>query len=341
MKRKGWKFLRPTIAGAAFILIVYVLVFMPLPYIIYQPGTAEEIKPMITIADGDTEEQGAFMLTTVSSRYANAAWYLAAKLDKNAEIDPKPKRNEKEYATEQVFYMTGSQSNAMEAAYKKAGVKYSIEPQYIFVIGHVKNVASKGDFRANDVIVSVDGTEVKSLDSLVSLLGAKKPGDHVQVKLKRDGTELDENVELITLKDDQTGKTRAGLGITIGEFRKVVSADGGKQVQFAKTDIGGPSAGLMFTLEIYNRLTPGDLSKGHRIAGTGTMSPDGTVGPIGGVQFKVVAADREKAEIFFVPEDNYETAKQKADSIGTAMKIVPVQTVDDALKYLNNLEPAP
>ncbi|MNP27216.1 Lon protease [compost metagenome] len=93
----------------------------------------------------------------------------------------------------------------------------------------------------------------------------------------------------------------------------------------------------MFTLEIYNQLTPGDLSKGYRVAGTGTMAEDGTVGPIGGVQFKIVASDREKAEIFFVPEDNYKDAKAKADAIGTQMKLVPVKTVDDALDYLNGL----
>ncbi|ANS73943.1 peptidase S16 [Paenibacillus yonginensis] len=338
MKRKGWRVLRPALAGVVFILIVYVLVFMPLPYIIYQPGTAEQVGPMVSIPDGDKEEKGTFMLTTVSSRYANVVYYLAAKLDKNAEVDPKPKRNEAEYNALQVSYMTGSQSSAIEAAYKKAGVPYTNEPQYIMVLGHVDGVTSKGDFQANDILASVDGKEVKTFEALSAILSAKKPGEHVDVKLMRNGKEMDQDVELVELKDAETGKIRAGLGISIGQRIDIVSADEGKAVHFAKTDIGGPSAGLMFTLEIYNQLTPGDLSKGHRIAGTGTIDADGNVGEIGGVQFKIVAANREKAEVFFVPEGNYADAEKKAKSIGTSMKLVPVKTLDDALNYLDQMK---
>jgi PDZ domain-containing protein len=75
------------------------------------------------------------------------------------------------------------------------------------------------------------------------------------------------------------------------------------------------------------------------VAGTGTIAEDGTVGAIGGVQFKIVASDREKAEIFFVPEANYKVAKAKAEEIGSKMKLVPVKTLDDALDYLASLEP--
>ncbi|WP_138496653.1 PDZ domain-containing protein [Paenibacillus pinistramenti] len=339
MSRKGWKILRPALAGFVFILVLYVLVFMQLPYIIYQPGTAEEVKPLVSVAEGDKQENGEFLLTTVSSRYANVVYYLAAKFDKNAEIDPKPKRNEAEYSAQMVSYLTGSQSSAIEAAYKKAGVKYSNVPQYITVIGHVEGVTSKGDFQANDIIRSVDGQSIKTFDELSSLLSSKKPGDHVQVKLTRAGQEVDQDVELVELKDTETGTTRAGFGVTIGQRVDIVSEEASKKVNFAEANFGGPSAGLMFTLEIYNQLTEGDLSKGHRIAGTGTIAADGSVGEIGGVQFKIVAANREKAEVFFVPEGNYADAVKKAQSIGTSMKIVSVKTLDDALDYLDQMKP--
>lgn len=340
MRKKKWRIIRPVLAGIVFIALIYVLVFMPLPYLIYSPGTVEEVKPMISIKDGDLQEQGTFMLTTVSSRHANVVWYLAAKLDKNSEINPEPKRNEAEYSALQVSYMTGSQSSAIEAAYKKAGVSYKNVSLYVSVIGHIEGIQSKGNFQASDTISSVDGAAISSIDSLTKVLSAKKPGDHVEVKLKRGNKQITEDVELIELKDGENGKVRAGLGLSIAEHRDIISSDADKKVNFAKTDIGGPSAGLMFTLEIYNQLTEGDLSKGHRIAGTGTISPDGTVGAIGGVQFKVVAANRKKAEVFFVPEDNYKDAKKKADSIGTSMKIVPVKMLDDALSYLAGLSPA-
>ncbi|MMZ64946.1 Lon protease [compost metagenome] len=92
---------------------------------------------------------------------------------------------------------------------------------------------------------------------------------------------------------------------------------------------------MIFTLEIYNQLTPGDLSKGYRIAGTGTIDQDGNVGEIGGIVHKIVAADRKGADLFFVPEGNYEAALGKAQAIGTRMELVPVRTLQDALDYLD------
>ncbi|HJV30720.1 MAG TPA: S16 family serine protease, partial [Bacillales bacterium] len=111
-----------------------------------------------------------------------------------------------------------------------------------------------------------------------------------------------------------------------------------------KTDeIGGPSAGFMFSLEIYNQLTKEDLTKGYQIAGTGTIASDGKVGPIGGIEQKIIAADKAGAEIFFAPNEegskhsNYRDALKTAKDIGTKMKIVPIDTFDDAIKYLNTL----
>jgi PDZ domain-containing protein len=99
----------------------------------------------------------------------------------------------------------------------------------------------------------------------------------------------------------------------------------------------------MFSLEIYNQLTKGDLTSGYDIAGTGTMSDDGTVGPIGGIQQKIVAADKSGAEIFFAPNENgaagsnYEDALIAAKDIDTDMKIVPVDNFEDAVAYLTKL----
>jgi PDZ domain-containing protein len=103
----------------------------------------------------------------------------------------------------------------------------------------------------------------------------------------------------------------------------------------------------MFSLEIYNQLVPGDLTKGYRIAGTGTIDEDGKVGPIGGIRHKVVAADREKADFFFAPKDwtppsgspviNAGDAQDEARKIGSSMKVVPVASFEEAVAYLNAL----
>ena len=137
-----------------------------------------------------------------------------------------------------------------------------------------------------------------------------------------------------------------GIGISLIDRTE---AKGDVPVQFATQGIGGPSAGMMFSLAIYTQVADPDLRQGRHIAGTGTINQDGTVGDIGGIDKKVVAADKEGAEIFFAPNNpvskeekkanpkaksNYETAKEAAKQIHSKMKIVPVKTLQDAIDYL-------
>lgn len=323
-------------------LLVYVTVYMPTPYIVYQPGSADVVKPMLSVQKGDHQEKGAFMMTTVSASYANLVLLVVSAFNPNAEIDRKQARlgdmSEDEYAAEQVYLMSDSQSSAMEAAYHEAEVPYSIVPQYLFIFSTPEGEEARKNFKPGDRLSEVDGKEITDNESLSKLLKSKKVGDQVSVKLIRDGKPLEEKVTLIELKDKDTNQTRPGLGVSIATMQKVEAKDPGLQVDFANTRVGGPSAGLMFTMEIYNQLTPGDLTKGYQVAGTGTIDKDGKVGPIGGVQHKIVAADRKDAEIFFVPKDNYAEAKAKADKIKTGMKLVPVNTLEDAVAYMNALK---
>lgn len=327
-----------------FIVILYVAVFMNTPYIVYQPGSASEVAPMIKVENADPEEKGVFMMTTVSASYANVALLVASLFNPNSEIISKETRLQdktvQEYAAQQVYYMSSSQSSAVESAYRAAGVPYEDVIDYLFVFS-VPDTANKGQFKPGDKIVSVDGKTVPDPAALSTLLSGYHIGDKVSVQLRRGDQELSEQVALVEVKDKADSPARPGLGVMIGAVQKVEPEQKGKTVSFASTDVGGPSAGLMFTLEIYNRLTPGDLTKGHRIAGTGTMDADGNVGAIGGVKHKIVAADRKHAEIFFVPEKNYEEAKKKAYQIGTGMKLVKVKTLDDALAYLKELPVTP
>ncbi len=322
-------------------LLCYVVVYMPTPYIIYQPGSAEEVKPMITVKEGDSTERGTFMMTTVSASYANIALLALSSFNPNAEVDKKQSRlgdkSKEEYAAEQLFYMSDSQSSAVEAAYEEAHIPYQILTEYLFVFSTPKDASNSQYFQPGDKVLELNSEPILDTVYLASLLKSKKVGDIVSVKLERAGHVLVEKVPLVSIKDSEPNTTRSGLGIMIGTMQKVTSKDPKKQVEFVSTKVGGPSAGLMFTMEIYNQLTPGDLTKGYRVAGTGTISADGTVGPIGGVKHKIVAADREKAQLFFVPKENYDEAKAKAEEIGTQIKLIPVSTLQDALKYMEQI----
>jgi PDZ domain-containing protein len=311
---------------------------------VYQPGSASEVAPMIKVENADPEEQGTFMMTTVSASYANVALLVANMFNSNAEVARKETRlgdkSEEEYAAEQVYYMNSSQSSAVQAAYHAAGIPYEDVTEYLYVFS-VPAQSNQGQFHPGDKILNVDSGAVTDPAALSSLLSARKIGDKVKVALQRGDKRIEEEVTLVEVKDKEDATGRPGLGVVIAAVQKVKPKEAGKSVSFVNTDVGGPSAGLMFTMEIYNRLTPGDLTKGHRVAGTGTINPAGEVGAIGGVKHKIVAADQAGAEVFFVPIKNYDEAKARADKIGTKMKLVPVSTLTEALDYMKKLPVTP
>jgi PDZ domain-containing protein len=359
-------------AFLALLAVLYAFYFIPVPYYIYKPGTAEELKPMVQVAGADTEERGTFMLTTVTMARSSVLSYLTARLNPNAELRKKKDvlrgSSEEEYSTRQEYVMIDSQSNAIQAAYKKANIPYKIESQGVLVMATVEGYPADGILHPGDRILKVgERTIVKHAD-IVEELKPHKEGDAVDITVQR-GKE--EKTVSVTLKDlnaldkarngqsngpgngagsGAAAESRVGLGISTAELLRIVPENGDHEVKIDAGEIGGPSAGLLFSLEIYNQLTPGDLTKGYRIAGTGTIDADGNVCSIGGIRQKIVAADREKADIFFAPVDrkkgecnltadvpNASDAADQAHKIGTKMKVVPVATMEQAVRYLEQL----
>jgi Lon-like protease len=339
------------------LILACVLFLIPLPYYIYKPGSAEEIKPMVVLHDqgaSTTEEKGTFMLTTVRAEPARIATYLIALVHPYQELGLKeaafqPGESQKEYSQRQVYVMRSSQSDAIQAAYSHAKVPYHISGDGVMVLRFVEGTLAESVLKSGDIITKIDNTPISSTIELQKHLSKKKPGDTVTITyLRGDKTQTSE-LKLSALKDNEGKDTgRVGLGImNPADLQSVKPDDKSKEIQVQVGDIGGPSAGLMFSLEIYNQLVQEDITKGYRIAGTGTITPKGQVGAIGGIQHKIIAADREDAEIFFAPADyttengftytNYSDAVQRAKQIGTKMKIVPVSSMDDALKYLAEL----
>ncbi len=221
--------------------MVYVLVYMPTPYLIYGPGGANEIKPMVKVQEGDSNERGSFMMTTVSARYANVIMLAMSKLDSNSEIQRKEDRlhgrSEDEYAAEQVWYMGDSQSSAMEAAYTRAHVSYRIVPNYVYVF---KVPGPNSVFEPGDEILELNGMRVTDNHSIRKALEDEKPGTLAKVKLKRDGKLLAVQAPLTTITDSETRKQRSGFGVSIATVQKVEPKDGRKTIHFTSTDVGGP-----------------------------------------------------------------------------------------------------
>jgi PDZ domain-containing protein len=344
IKKDMW---RTTLAVIFFCLCIYGLFFMNTPYIIQRAGTAEDVGSMVKVNHPDVAKGSVLMLTTVRQMYPNWFMYVIARFNSEWDIyvekDLHPNGESRtEYNERQAIVMLSSQSNALQAAYKVADIPYQLDYQGVVINSVIKGMPAEGDLKVGDVIVEFDGKKISRSDEVFAWVEGKKVGDQVEIGYMRGEELLHTSLALgdYSLLPNSKGivekglDAHPGLGISPVDVAEIRADNPDRQVTIDVKDIGGPSAGLIFTLEIYDQLTPGDLTKGYRIAGTGTISPDGTVGPIGGVEHKIVAADHEDTDIFFVPKENAKDAIARATELNIDMKIIPVSTVRDALDYL-------
>lgn len=205
----------------------------------------------------------------------------------------------------------------------------------VIVATVVKGAASEGVLHAGDVIKAVDGTPVKAADDVAKLVTKHKPGQKVvftvipaaDAKNKSDRTQ---QVTITTRKSADEGPARAVVGITAGIEHLFPFT-----IDIRLADVGGPSAGMMFALGIVDKLTPGDLTGGKFVAGTGTIDDDGKVGPIGGISLKTIGARDKGATYFLTPADNCEEA---AKDIPSGLTLVKVKTIDDAMAALADIK---
>jgi len=335
------------------VVIVLALGFYPMESYISKPGGAYELDPFVEVEGGDEDDIGSLSLLTIALAKATPLTYAYAKITGSQKIYKaneirQEDEDEKEYNVRQLKLMSNSQFNAITVAYDRANKPYTVTNNGIFIFNVVDKSAADGVLEAGDKIVQMDNIEDLTEASIRTYLADKIEGDIIRLKVEREGEQIDKEV---ALKAIPGVLEKPGIGISYTADQKVETSP---DVDINSEDIGGPSAGLMFTLEILNQLLPNDITKGYNIAGTGEMGPDGTVGRIGGIDLKVIAADKKDMEIMFAPDDdidptilannpglttNYEEALKSARKIGTKMKIVPVKTIDDALAYLEQLEP--
>ncbi|MFS8652328.1 MAG: SepM family pheromone-processing serine protease [Caldibacillus sp.] len=330
------------LSTALIIAIVITLIGnIPLPYYVSRPGMAMELSDVIEVENG-SEANGEFMLTTIRLGKANIFSYFMTKFHPYYLLEPEEavrpeNESDEEYRVRQLYMMETSQENALQVAFAKAGNPYEVQYNGIYVLAILEDGPAEGILQPGDRIIAVDDRMMQRADEFTNYVQTHREGETIELTLIRDGEVRKEKVTLQMIPE--IGKP--GIGISLVEDKEVTTDP---QVEIDTEDIGGPSAGLMFALEIYNQLVEEDITKGYRIAGTGTISPEGEVGPIGGIRQKVVAAAEAGAEIFFAPNENgragsdYELAVETARNINSDMIIVPVDTFDEALAYLQSLE---
>ncbi|ANB61084.1 SepM family pheromone-processing serine protease [Anoxybacteroides amylolyticum] len=317
------------------------VVFIQLPYYVTMPGTAQALEPLVHVENGD-KDKGSLMLTTVRMGRANIAAYVLSHIRPYYELYPlqaikQEGETDEDYTIRQLQLMEQSKEAAIIVAYQHAHKQVTYHPRGVYVMSVVKGMPAARVLQVGDRIIRIDGKPVSTSEQLIEYVRQKKKGDRVTVTWKRDGKEQMATLELAPFPQ---APKQVGLGLSPMTDYDVETDP---PVQIDSEKIGGPSAGLMFSLEIYNQLVEEDITKGYKIAGTGTINMNGEVGPIGGISQKVVAAAEAGADVFFAPNEkgakdsNYREAVKTAKKIGTTMKIVPVDTFDEALRYLYTL----
>jgi PDZ domain-containing protein len=204
-------------------------------------------------------------------------------------------------------------------------------PEQAQVAGVAADSAADGVLEEGDVIRAVDGAPVTTPQQVVDAVGALTPGDDVTLTYERDGATQDATLTTRAAEEDPD-VPRVGVSLA-SSFDLPVSVDNN-----VGDSIGGPSAGTMFALAIYDMLTPGSLTGGQRIAGTGEITADGVVGPIGGVRQKMAGANADGADVFLVPAANCAEAAN-GDDFG--MTLVKVTDLEDAITSLESLAADP
>lgn len=322
-----------------FLAIILVLLaasnFIKVEYYITSPGVAMPLDQVITVEKGTKNAEGAFYLTAVSSRQASVFNYVYIKLMKPRGIELSTKKESlpenismDQYVKIMEDMMRESQLFAKYVGLKEMGYQTKISGHGAEIVEIMETSKAKGILKSGDVITAVDGKKVQLSTEAVTLIQKHHIGEKVNLHIQREKKSLDVKVPTVELKDNPK---KASIGIYIMTYERQYSFP--LNIDIATSNIIGPSAGTMFTLEIINQLDPEDLTKGYQIAGTGTIDMDGIVGPIDGVEQKVIASERQGAEYFLAPAENYKDAVKAARTI----KVVKMHTVDEALKFLRNL----
>ena len=332
---------RRTLAGLLALGLLVVLggvaITRPIDYVTFRPGPTMNVlgkydgKTIVDVSGRKTyRDDGALRMVTVYAggpdEDVNLFQMLYGWADPDIAVLPKSvvyQEGETEETNRQqsAVQMSSSQDNAIAAALSALGIGYQTEVEVAEV---AEDGASAGKLQKGDVLLAVGGRTAPDPTRLVELIRALEPGTPTVLTVRRDGKERQVTVTTKAAPDDPTSSR---IGVTIQESFAFPF-----KVRIRLPDsIGGPSAGMMFALSIYDVLTPGSLTGGKIIAGSGEITPDGKVGAIGGIGQKLPAAQRDGAKLFLVAADNC------AEAVGShydadKMRLVKVTTLADAIK---------
>ncbi len=305
---------------------------LPAPYVIEAPGPTfntvgeHDGRQLLGVTGAPTYPSDSVLdLTTVyvtggPNKNVNVLTVLGSWLDPSASVVPADSLYPRDVSGQDLesaslLAMTNSQENSVAAALDHLDIAFDTE---LAVHGTVPDGPADGVLESGDVLRGVDGSPVTSLSGLKSALDAAgEPG--VRLQVERSGEVRD--VAVATVRDEASGSWQLGVFL-VPDFGFPI------EVGFELDEVGGPSAGMMFALGIVDELTPGSIAGDRHVAGTGTITPEGDVGPIGGIRQKLEGAREAGAEVFLAPEGN---CAEVRGHVPEGLTVVSVRTLDDAV----------
>lgn len=329
-KKKGndgmYKLLKENISFIITVIVIVLLFNIKLPYYVDTPGGTININNRIEYKD-KKEYKGSFNMLYVTEYIATIPTYLLSYVIKDWDLESIEENRISNETTKEIEYrnkimLENSINTAKYIAYKEANKEIKEIEKKIVVIG----VTINNGLKIGDEIIEINGKKVTDMNIVKEEINTHKTGDKLNIKIIRDKKEKEIEVEI---KEQNNKKILGVLIVTNSKYE----TDPQIKLKFKQSE-SGSSGGMMMTLSIYSAISGENLLKGRKIAGTGTIEPDGTIGEISGIKYKIIGAHRNHMDIVLVPKDNYQEAITVAKERNYKMKIIKVNNIKEAIEYL-------
>jgi Lon-like protease len=311
---------------------LFACLFWPTGSLVTYPGLTMDMNRYAAAEEGERQRQGRIDGVLIFERPAFPIDRLYAKLFPHYAFEPIEELGMSIGEYDELVRAMKQDANeaAIAIAYQRIGLGQGILAQGVRIRAIESGSPVSGVLHAGDIIVGMNGRKVLSLIDLTEVMDGVLPGEQLRLTVQRGGIELDVTAATRASEDEPE---RAVFGVLV---ENVLVPDAAGDVRFRSYAVheGGPSHGAMLTLALLDQLTPGGVTGGRHIAGTGTIGPDGVIGRVGGVRQKAYTVSRTGAEVFFVPAGLEDEARRGAPDL----LVVPVRTLDDVLNWLKTGE---
>ena len=321
------RWLRTGFLPMSVMTLVTAALVVPLPFYLERPGRTLSLGACVAVGAEAPAVDGDFLLTTINVSPATTVDAVRGFTADDVAVVPRrqllpPGVESQEFFSRQRALFADSADVAAAVGLEAAGFDVTFGGDGVVVARILPGTPAADRLRTGDVIVGVDGSPITVESELRDAIEQAEPGTALQLQIEREGERLDVDVAPLL----EQGRPVIGILPQTLHPRVNLPVD----VQASTGPIGGPSAGLMIALTVYDKVLPDvDLAAGRVVAGTGSITADGRVGPIGGIGLKILAADAQGADVFLAPAADLRAA-QAAVPPGSALRVVPVATFDEA-----------